>query len=308
VDQTLKRRLEILKARAKRLKKFHRSAGGGSLRNGFAPANAGSLNVTGGPGSFDIPSPDDEGVLGLEVAVPGSKYMTSAGPCYVMITQARAFDPCAAEEASRLGRNINEQAWIGKVFGKDAGKIRERLSPGNFCFLDIETAGLTPNTYVFLCGVMTLENNMLITEQVLARDYSEENALLCRVLEQLKQFDYVITYNGKAFDIPFLRTRMAVCRLRPEWRFKTLDLLKASRAAFSARLGNCKLETVERYLKGFAREGDIPGSDVPGVYHDFVRTGDAHLLKGVIYHNRMDLLAMVLILNALCKMYRLQEQ
>jgi uncharacterized protein YprB with RNaseH-like and TPR domain len=44
---------------------------------------------------------------------------------------------------------------------------------------------------------------------------------------------------------------------------------------------------------GRKRAGDIPGSEIPGAYHEFVRTGDARRMAAVIHHNRLDLLSML---------------
>ena len=62
---------------------------------------------------------------------------------------------------------------------------------------------------------------------------------------------------------------------------------------------NCRLQTLERCLFGRYRTEDIPSNEIPQAYHDFVRTGDAHLLPNVLYHNRMDMLTMAELVCAL---------
>ena len=42
---------------------------------------------------------------------------------------------------------------------------------------------------------------------------------------------------------------------------------------------------------------DIPGWLIPGVYFDYLRSGDARPLKSVFYHNAVDILAMAALLN-----------
>jgi uncharacterized protein YprB with RNaseH-like and TPR domain len=56
---------------------------------------------------------------------------------------------------------------------------------------------------------------------------------------------------------------------------------------------NNRLQTLERFVLGRKRTGDIPGSEIPGAYHDFVRSGDARQMAAVIHHNRLDLLSMM---------------
>jgi uncharacterized protein YprB with RNaseH-like and TPR domain len=81
--------------------------------------------------------------------------------------------------------------------------------------------------------------------------------------------------------------------------FEHVDLLEPSRERLGDVLPNCKLETIERHLRGIARSGDIPSRDIPEVYHEFVRTGDARDMQRVLYHNLMDLLAMAYMVNHL---------
>jgi uncharacterized protein YprB with RNaseH-like and TPR domain len=42
---------------------------------------------------------------------------------------------------------------------------------------------------------------------------------------------------------------------------------------------------------------DIPSRFIPRAYHEFVRSRDARIMRNVVYHNRMDLFTMAVILN-----------
>jgi hypothetical protein len=173
------------------------------------------------------------------------------------------------------------------------------VSPERVLFLDIETAGLSANTYLFLVGLMYANGNGFHVEQVLARDYTEEKGVLLHVHETMSRFDTIVTYNGATFDIPFIRTRMAVHRISELAPVGSVDLLHASRRVFRGVLPNCRLVTVEKHLRGSGREGDIPSRFIPRAYHEFVRTKDARIMRNVAYHNRMDLFTMAVILNHL---------
>jgi uncharacterized protein YprB with RNaseH-like and TPR domain len=173
------------------------------------------------------------------------------------------------------------------------------VSPERVLFLDIETAGLSANTYLFLIGLMYANGNGFHVEQVFARDYTEEKGVLLHVHETMSRFDTIVTYNGATFDIPFIRTRMAVHRIPELPPVGSVDLLHASRRVFRQTLPNCRLVTVEKHLRGTGREGDIPSRFIPRAYHEFVRTKDARIMRNVAYHNRMDLFTMAVILNHL---------
>jgi uncharacterized protein YprB with RNaseH-like and TPR domain len=92
---------------------------------------------------------------------------------------------------------------------------------------------------------------------------------------------------------------MAVARIDYAGPLEHVDLLPPARPRFRGVLPDCRLETIERHLRGATREGDIPGSEIPDAYHEFVRTGDARKIKRILHHNRMDLLAMVGLFNCL---------
>ncbi|MGM0491216.1 MAG: ribonuclease H-like domain-containing protein, partial [Planctomycetota bacterium] len=59
------------------------------------------------------------------------------------------------------------------------------------------------------------------------------------------------------------------------------------------QLPDCKLQTLERHVCRRRRTGDIPGREIPSAYHDFVRSGDAWLIRGVLHHNALDLVTLL---------------
>lgn len=81
-----------------------------------------------------------------------------------------------------------------------------------------------------------------------------------------------------------------------------LDLLGLSRKRWRDKLPNCKLQTLEKWICGRGRDGDIPGTDIPDTYHLFVRTGNAALLKPIMDHNALDLITMADLLGYLLDM------
>jgi len=46
--------------------------------------------------------------------------------------------------------------------------------------------------------------------------------------------------------------------------------------------------------------GDVPGEEVPGLNHVFVRSGDPWRLVPVFHHNLLDVITMAEIMRALC--------
>jgi hypothetical protein len=58
---------------------------------------------------------------------------------------------------------------------------------------------------------------------------------------------------------------------------------------------SCSLAALERRILGASRTGDVPGFEIPSRYFQYVRTGDARPLEGVLEHNRLDLISLALV-------------
>jgi uncharacterized protein YprB with RNaseH-like and TPR domain len=170
--------------------------------------------------------------------------------------------------------------------------ILEENLPEKICFLDLETTGLDM-TPLFLVGLMYMSDEDIMVDQLFARDYTEEDTVLGFVKYLLGSFNVVITYNGSSFDIPFLRHRMQYHGIGFGHSYHHLDLLPVARKILKGRVPNHKLQTLESSLLGKKRVGDIHASRIPGVYHDFVRTGNAGGIERIIHHNRIDLATMM---------------
>jgi uncharacterized protein YprB with RNaseH-like and TPR domain len=177
----------------------------------------------------------------------------------------------------------------------------QNVSPVRWLYLDIETTGFL-GVPLFLVGLMVFDGARMRVYQLLARDYAEEAPLLEYLAEQLELYETYITFNGKSFDIPYIRDRYFANALRCRLPTQHLDLLSLSRRRWRDTLPNCKLQTLEKWICGRDRDGDIPGTDIPDTYHLFVRTGNAALLKPIMDHNALDLITMGDLLGYLLDM------
>ena len=170
-------------------------------------------------------------------------------------------------------------------------------------FLDTETTGLAggTGTYAFLVGLGFFEGDIFKVKQYFMRDFHEEKALLFSLQRDLKKFDYMVSYNGKRFDIPLLNTRFIVNQTKFEFEnHLQLDLLYPTRRVWKRRLGSCTLSNIESSILNLYRKSDVPGEMVPQIYFDFIRLGQTQLLKKVFDHNVYDIVSMVSLLKALC--------
>lgn len=128
--------------------------------------------------------------------------------------------------------------------------------------------------------------------QLLARDYAEEEAIIAAFIGIAAETAPWVSFNGKAFDLPFLRERARHHRLViPEPRGHR-DLLHAARRVYRGVLPNCRLQTLETALFSRYRRRDLPGEEIPAAYHAFVRTGAEDDMVRILRHNRDDLVTL----------------
>jgi uncharacterized protein YprB with RNaseH-like and TPR domain len=182
--------------------------------------------------------------------------------------------------------------------------------PTRWAFLDTETTGLAggSGTYAFLVGIGSVEEDGFRVRQFFMRDYGEEASQLHAVAEYLQRFDVLITYNGKTYDQPLLETRFRMCRARhPFSRMEHLDLLFGARRLWKQRMENCRLSYLEQQVLGVERDGDVPGSLIPYIFFEYVRTGRALRLLPVFHHNVMDIVSLACLTAIVPEAYRNPE-
>ena len=228
----------------------------------------------------------------LEDLVPGGEITNEAGACFcaqqIAEGSSRHGDRCIRDltplDMNRLSVLANDPT-LGNL------EYRQAL------FLDTETTGLAggTGTVAFLIGVGWFEGEggPFITRQLFARDYAEERATLLSLRELLRGRTFLISFNGKAFDAGLLATRFTMNRLpNPLAGLPHLDLLHPARRLLSHRLSDRRLGALEASILGFEREGDIPGSEIPQRYFDWLRRRDGRLMADVFAHNRLDILSL----------------
>jgi uncharacterized protein YprB with RNaseH-like and TPR domain len=165
-------------------------------------------------------------------------------------------------------------------------------------FIDTETTGLVggAGTIAFMIGVGAFVEDSFLLRQYFLRDPSEERGMLFALQEDLESAEGFVSYNGRAFDLPLLEMRYML-GLRRHWSLSTwpqLDLLHPARRLWRLGLPDCTLGTLEKMQLNVNRtEEDVPGSMIPGLYLDYLRSGDASQMARIVYHNAVDILTLV---------------
>lgn len=191
-------------------------------------------------------------------------------------------------------------AWdrVGE-FAKDESIGGAQL--GDCLFVDTETTGLSggAGTVVFLTGLGFVEGDELVLEQVFLRTFADEPAALRHVADRLGQRPLQVTFVGKSFDRHRLHARMTLHKISsPILDPRHLDLYYLARRAWKDALPDCRLRTVEERRLGLRRSDDLPGSEAPQAWLDWLHDHTGPVDR-VLEHNRLDVLSLVTLLGVL---------
>ena len=143
------------------------------------------------------------------------------------------------------------------------------LRPEDILFLDTETTGLAggAGTVAFLVGLGYFTGGGFAVEQVLMRDYGQENELLRTVSSVAGRFSVLCTFNGRTFDAPLLASRFVMNRLSARLPDVHADVLYPARRLWKLRLKSCTLSNLEEQLLHVKREDDLPGAEAVSYTH-----------------------------------------
>ena len=225
--------------------------------------------------------------------LPFVREETPLGPLYVRVKRLSV-----AHRVGRVSVSPAKEASAGMLalLALDPGLAQ--LAMSRALYVDTETTGLSAGagTVPFLIGLAWFEpeSSALVVEQMLLRELGEEAPMFAKRVARASMF---VSYNGKSFDLPLLRTRAVLGRLPPILDIAHLDLVHVARRLHRHRLEQVNLKTVEAKVLGFERTDDISSGDVCGRYTHFLRTGNDSALSAVVDHNEWDIVSMAALVG-----------
>ncbi len=224
----------------------------------------------------------------------GREAQTTFGPCYM---RELRFPLEHLHGNSRLKGMLSCRGSHLALPARD--NSLDGFDPRKSVFLDIETTGLSggTGTWAFLIGLGMLEQDHFLLRQYFLRRPTEERSILSHFAAEADQYQTMITFNGKLFDLPLIQTRQLLAGFKQTVPIQHLDLLQCARTLWKKRLASRSLRSIEESLLGLRRFGDIPGAEIPAVYFDYLRRGKTAQLKQVFHHNVLDILSMVTLLE-----------
>lgn len=164
------------------------------------------------------------------------------------------------------------------------------------CVFDIETTGLDPvRSKVCLTAMLTRTDSGVRVTQFLAENHYEENRVLQATLDffDSENIDYLITFNGQAFDIPFMNRRLERSFMDGHISMFNFDLYRflSKGTDLRKRLSSLSQKSIENYYGIIDdRQDVITGRESVALFDEYAITGNTTIEKIILTHNREDVL------------------
>ncbi len=170
----------------------------------------------------------------------------------------------------------------------------------NYFIFDIETTGFDrKNSSVMLIGFIYYNIDHFELIQLFAESLDDEKDLLLEFISYIED-PIFITYNGYAFDVPYINKRLEHYNidfsLNNNMNFDIYRVIRSSKKILN--LENHKLKTIERFL-GIYREDEISGKENIKLYFEYIKTKDKGIMKKILLHNNEDIKYLIPVFNIL---------
>ena len=222
------------------------------------------------------------------------------------LTKHESYKKCAEDFMQNLESMSFAEILNILNLNRYSGKCRDNLirclsipDCEDFKFMDIETLGLS-NVPIILIGVAEIKNSKIISTQYFLRDLDEEISILDAYISHLDDNSVHVTFNGKTFDVPFIKNRLNYHRMNSNINRAHIDLMHYSKYLWGENLPNCRLQTIEKYKFGLERKDDVPGKYIPDYYNTYLDKGNIGPMIPIIEHNKQDIVSLA---DFLMKMY-----
>lgn len=214
---------------------------------------------------------------------------------YVMVREVRY--PLTQQHGKYTFNQLSEVIESWRNSGISHPLSSAQSSAEQLLFFDTETTGLhggAGNT-IFLLGYSRFQGDTVVVRQHFLAAPHAEVAFYQSFLSDVKDLEHLVTFNGKSFDWPQVKTRHTLLRDQvPQLpSFGHYDLLHGARRLWKNELESCRLSNIEQQKLDVFRENDIPGYLAPMLYFDYLRSRDPETIQGVLQHNEIDVLSLI---------------
>ena len=197
----------------------------------------------------------------------------------------------------KFTRSYNTYIYSGQIFDLYHGELKP-------CIFDIETTGLSAqrgNKIILTACLIPNSTGVTIT-QFLAENPYEEDRVIMATMNFLKDesVDYLITYNGASFDIPFMKQRLEMKNLPYILNMYEFDLYNfiRSNTGLKSQIGSLSQKNVERHFGISSNRKDvISGRESVKLFAEYAINQDSVIEKIILTHNREDVLQLCHLFN-----------
>lgn len=171
-------------------------------------------------------------------------------------------------------------------------EIVNKYDMKKIAYFDIETTGFDKDVdKVILISVgYYIDDSIFKVKQYFGENLEEESQVLNIFKNDLKKFNKWSSYNGIAFDEPFVKRRMEKNNIDFEVPNEHIDLYRFIRPYYKKMgMDRCNLKTVEKFI-GIEREDTIDGAISVELYYNFLETKDDKIKDIIMLHNYEDVL------------------
>lgn len=202
------------------------------------------------------------------------------------------------------------------------------LGGKSYGVFDIETTGLSPAySSIILSGFVIVRDGRAVLKQFFASHPSQEPDVIKASLAEIADLDYLVTFNGRMFDIPFLIKRAAKFELleasqpedlfsllsdpagiaakKPDIRTKyDLDLFVIMKyySDLPGMIGSMSQKNLERFM-GISdlRDDEISGEESVRLYQNYVNFPTREAEESILLHNSDDVCQLTRLLPVLTR-------
>lgn len=207
------------------------------------------------------------------------------------------FDITKNKDMKKFTRSYNTYIYSGQIFDLYHGGLKP-------CIFDIETTGLSAqrgNKIILTACLIPNSKGVTIT-QFLAENPYEEDRVIMATMNFLKDesIDYLITYNGASFDIPFMKQRLATKNLPYVLNMYEFDLYNfiRSNTGLKSQIGSLSQKNVEQHFGISSNRKDvISGRESVKLFAEYAINQDSVIEKIILTHNREDVLQLCHLFN-----------
>ena len=199
----------------------------------------------------------------------------------VSIAQVEVF-----EQKSTRHPEIPTKVYENKQFFNTG--LDQRYKSKDLVFFDLETTGLgsDANNYAFLAGFAFFEGESLLTRQLFLASPGDEKEFLQLCSRELSE-KCIVSFNGKSFDVPYLRRRFQFYGLQWPRIEDHIDLYHLLKKIYPQKPS--RLREAEQKILFFEREDDLPGSMAPQAYFEYLKFQRRDEILKVMRHNLLDI-------------------